>query len=137
LGIETPFEKGSRRLGIEEGERLCRWRWLQKIVRCSAKELIREENILRISRMPVVRALMTAFILGCCTAVWATVPHGWYLAGNKPMDYEAGVDAQTAHNGHSSAYLKGKKPVIDGFDTLMRDFERITTPDKDCDSALS
>jgi hypothetical protein len=72
--------------------------------------------------MSVVSALMTAFILGCCTVVWATVPQGWYLAGNKPMDYEAGVDAQTAHNGHPSAYLKGKKPVIDGFGTLMQDF---------------
>jgi hypothetical protein len=55
-------------------------------------------------------------------AAWATVPQGWYLAGNKPMDYESGVDVQTMHNGHPSAYLKGKKPEIDGFGTLMQDF---------------
>ena len=75
------------------------------------------------ARVSLTRALkVMCLLLGCCVAAWATVPRGWYLAGNKPMDYESGVDAQTMHNGYSSAYLKGKKPEIDGFGTLMQDF---------------
>jgi hypothetical protein len=43
--------------------------------------------------------------------------------GTKPTEYETGVDAQAVHGGHSSVYLKGKKPAIDGFGTLMQDFK--------------
>ena len=58
----------------------------------------------------------------CSLAVWATVPQGWYMAGSKPSEYEAGVDRQITHDDHPSAYLRGRKPEIDGFGTLMQDF---------------
>jgi len=54
--------------------------------------------------------------------VQATAPQGWYVAGSKPADYEAGTDAQASYNAHPSAYLKSKKSEIDGFGTLMQDF---------------
>jgi hypothetical protein len=57
-------------------------------------------------------------------ALNAAVPAGWYIAGSKPAEYEAGVDASAAHNNHSSAYLKSKNPAVDGFGTLMQDFQR-------------
>jgi hypothetical protein len=82
-----------------------------------------EETMFSAARMSVTKALkVTCLLLACCVAAWATVPRGWYLAGDKPADYESGVDSQTMHNGHPSAYLKGKKPEIDGFGTLMQDF---------------
>jgi hypothetical protein len=52
----------------------------------------------------------------------ATVPVGWYIAGSKPAEYEAGVDASAEYNTHSSAYLKSRNPAVDGFGTLMQDF---------------
>lgn len=55
-------------------------------------------------------------------ALNATVPAGWYIAGSKPGEYEAGVDANAAYNNHSSAYLKSKSLAVDGFGTLMQDF---------------
>ncbi len=47
---------------------------------------------------------------------------GWFVAGSKPASYEAGTDAQSAYNGHPSAYLKAKEPDPGGFGTLMQDF---------------
>jgi hypothetical protein len=52
----------------------------------------------------------------------AAVPTGWHLAGSKPAEYEAGVDASAMYNERSSAYLKSKTAVADGFGTLMQDF---------------
>jgi hypothetical protein len=45
------------------------------------------------------------------------------MASSKPADYDTGVDNQTVHNNRASAYLKAKKPAIDGFGTLMQDFK--------------
>jgi hypothetical protein len=72
-------------------------------------------------------ALKTASMCVAIAAVFslalnATVPAGWYLAGSKPEEYEAGVDASAVYNDHSSAYLKSKSPAGDGFGTLMQDF---------------
>ncbi len=39
---------------------------------------------------------VAAIILVCSLAVWATVPQGWYMAGSKAAEYEAGVDEQEA-----------------------------------------
>jgi hypothetical protein len=51
------------------------------------------------------------------------VPRGWYMAGSKPAEYEAGMDAQMVRDGHASAYLKSKKAnSAEGFGTLMQDF---------------
>jgi len=78
-------------------------------------------------------ALALAFSL----TLWATVPRGWYMAGSKPMEYETGVDAQARHNGHPSAYLKAKKPAIEGFGTLMQDFRANEYVGKRVDSVRS
>ena len=49
-------------------------------------------------------------------------PRGWYMAGDKPKEYDTGVDSQAAYAGRASAYLKANKPVVEGFGTLMQDF---------------
>jgi predicted Ser/Thr protein kinase len=50
-----------------------------------------------------------------------TAPTGWYLAGSRPENYEAGVDERALNNGRVSAYLRGKSGAA-GFGTLMQDF---------------
>jgi hypothetical protein len=77
-----------------------------------------------IDRHTLWTAALKAAVLALAFSLtlWATVPRGWYMAGSKPMEYETGVDAQARHNGHPSAYLKAKKPAIEGFGTLMQDF---------------
>jgi hypothetical protein len=50
----------------------------------------------------------------------ADVPRGWHLAGTKPAEYESGVDSEQAHQGHASAFLRSKRPNVDGFGTLMQ-----------------
>lgn len=50
----------------------------------------------------------------------ADVPRGWHLAGTKPTEYEAGVDTGQAYQDHASAFLKSKRPSVDGFGTLMQ-----------------
>jgi hypothetical protein len=71
---------------------------------------------LKVTLMGVAAAAIFSFGLN------ATVPAGWYMAGSKPAEYEAGVDASAVYNNHSSAYLKSKNPAVDGFGTLMQDF---------------
>src|ERR1700730_12309579 len=65
---------------------------------------------------------IVALLLAGPLAAWGVAPEGWYLAGSKPAEYESGLDAQALHDGHPSAYLKARKPAIDGFGTLMQDF---------------
>jgi hypothetical protein len=50
----------------------------------------------------------------------ADVPRGWHLAGTKPAEYEAGVEPGQAFQGHESAFLRSKRPSVDGFGTLMQ-----------------
>lgn len=65
--------------------------------------------------------LLTATVLvTCALAVHASVPRGWHLAGSKPAEFEAGVDASQAFQGHASAYLKSTETKVDGFGTLMQ-----------------
>lgn len=71
---------------------------------------------LKVTLLGVVAAAIFTFALN------ATVPAGWYIAGSKPAEFEAGVDASAVHNDHSSAYLKSKNSAVDGFGTLMQDF---------------
>jgi hypothetical protein len=59
-------------------------------------------------------------IAACVLVVHASVPHGWFLAGTKPAEYEAGVDADQLYQGHTSAFLKSKTLSVDGFGTLMQ-----------------
>ena len=61
-------------------------------------------------------AICVVFVL----VLIADVPRGWHIAGTKPTEYEAGVDTGQAHQGHASAFLKSKRPSVDGFGTLMQ-----------------
>jgi hypothetical protein len=56
----------------------------------------------------------------CVLVAHASVPRGWFLAGTKPAEYEAGVDADQLHQGHASAFLKSRALSVDGFGTLMQ-----------------
>ena len=58
----------------------------------------------------------------CSLSTQGGVPHGWFLAGNKPASYDSGIDTQAAYNGRASAYLKSKETHIEGFGTLMQSF---------------
>jgi len=75
----------------------------------------RLRHVARLLVLFTVTALLTSQILP------AAIPRGWYLAGSKPSDYEAGVDPQVLHEGHPSAFLKAQKPNSEGFGTLMQD----------------
>ena len=68
------------------------------------------KTLLRVATVCVV----SVFVLN------ADVPRGWHLAGTKPAEYEAGVDPGQSFQGHESAFLKSKRPSVDGFGTLMQ-----------------
>ena len=70
----------------------------------------------------VRRGAMVVFV-ACALVVRAEVPHGWFLAGSKPSEFEAGLDPGQAYQGHRSAYLKSKQLNVDGFGTLMQQFK--------------
>lgn len=71
-----------------------------------------------------MRATSKTLAVAFCSLAWAaTAPQGWFLAGNRPADYDTGVDAQAVYGGQPSAYLKSKAPAIDGFGTLMQSFK--------------
>ncbi|MFI1097549.1 hypothetical protein [Streptomyces sp. NPDC020917] len=38
----------------------------------------------------------------------STLPKGWYVTGARPEDYEFGVDTQTFHSGHASAFIQAR-----------------------------
>jgi hypothetical protein len=68
----------------------------------------------------ILRAVLLLTI--CATTLHAAAPTGWYIAGNKPTEYESGIDPVAGYNNHPSAYLKSKQPIVHGFGTLMQDF---------------
>jgi|SRR5271157_5668609 len=68
----------------------------------------------------MVLSAAAAVLATCALAVHASVPRGWILAGSKPAEYEVGVDASQAYQGHASAYLKSRETSVDGFGTLMQ-----------------
>lgn len=47
---------------------------------------------------------LAAFVL----VAHASVPRGWFVAGTKPAEYEAGVDAEQLYQGHTRAFLKSR-----------------------------
>src|SRR5947208_16401718 len=49
----------------------------------------------------------------------AATPDGWLLAGNKPANYDTGIDRSAVFGGRASAFLKAKADQ-DGFGTLMQ-----------------
>lgn len=79
--------------------------------------------MLNISRLSLKAGLVgIAVVTACAAVVHATVPSGWYVAGSKPAEYQAGVDADVQYNEHASAFLKSRNSAVDGFGTLMQDF---------------
>src|ERR1700741_1504290 len=58
----------------------------------------------------------------CTPTLHAAAPTGWCVAGNKPTEYESGIDPLATHNDRPSAYLKSKLPSVHGFGTLIEDF---------------
>lgn len=48
------------------------------------------------------------------------LPKGWFAAGNKPTEYEMGIDKTVFQNGKLSAFLKSKEPKGNGFGTIMQ-----------------
>lgn len=61
-----------------------------------------------------------AFLFMTCCQLFAAAPHGWFLAGSNPKEYDTGVDASMPHSGAKSAYLKSKVDKASGFGTLMQ-----------------
>ena len=73
----------------------------------------------------VVRSLIGLGVLAAGSlALYAEVPKGWFMAGNKPADYESSVDTEYSYGGQPSAYLRSKKSDEDvmEFGTLMQNF---------------
>ena len=62
-----------------------------------------------------------ALLAACSLALQAATPNGWFVAGNKPTEYQSGIDPLAAYNGHPSAYLRANMPSVEGFGTLMQD----------------
>ena len=48
------------------------------------------------------------------------LPEGWFVAGNKPAEFEMGVDNSVYESGKSSAFIKSKNPSTNEFGTLMQ-----------------
>jgi hypothetical protein len=88
----------------------------------------------------ILRAVTSA-ALGTCLVILATVtstnfglslvnalsvseashvPKGWFMAGSKPANYDAGVDQAAVNNGQPSAFLRSKVLNTEGFGTLMQ-----------------
>jgi hypothetical protein len=63
---------------------------------------------------------VTAVCVGSISVLSANVPRGWFMAGTKPAEYEAGIDSEQTYQGQGSAFLKSKRPSVDGFGTLMQ-----------------
>ncbi|HWC16256.1 MAG TPA: hypothetical protein VG498_04550 [Terriglobales bacterium] len=75
--------------------------------------------------------LQKCFATGILLAAWvcwlqAAAPHGWFLAGSKPANYETGIDPEASYHDAHSAFLKSKTPDLEnegsGFGTLMQSF---------------
>ena len=77
-----------------------------------------------ILKRPAFYAAFTVVVIVAFSSLstQAGVPHGWFLAGNKPASYDSGIDTQSSYNGRASAYLKSKETHIEGFGTLMQSF---------------
>ncbi|HKD61237.1 MAG TPA: M56 family metallopeptidase [Terracidiphilus sp.] len=54
------------------------------------------------------------------TSQTSHAPTGWFMAGNKPANYDTGVDKTTLNNDQPSAFLRSTVPNTEGFGTLMQ-----------------
>jgi hypothetical protein len=62
-------------------------------------------------------------LAACVFVAHANVPRSWFIAGSKPQEFEAGVDAAHTYQGQASAFLKSKPSNVDGFGTLMQSIQ--------------
>jgi len=63
----------------------------------------------------LITGIITTFLLAN-----NSTPEGWFAAGNKPSEYEMGIDKSVFQNGHSGAFIKSKNPGNNEFGTLMQ-----------------
>ena len=70
----------------------------------------------------IIALLSTVLIAATILLVEANsrLPKGWFTAGNKPIEYEFGIDNSVFQNGKSSAFIKSKIPKENEFGTLMQ-----------------
>ena len=81
-------------------------------------------NNLKGVKMKKVYFVLTFVALAIATVLIAQsnpkIPKGWFVAGSKPTEYEAGQDKSVFQNGQISAFLKSKEPKNNEFGTLMQ-----------------
>lgn len=61
-----------------------------------------------------------AMLALCALSLDAKPPAGWFMAGNKPLDYECNTDPLASYQGLPSVQMKSVKPAIEGFGSLMQ-----------------
>ena len=76
-----------------------------------------------------MRGLTVVCTAAMLATMWTTLaaqsPTGWIKAGDRPADYEMGLDSTTAFTGNSSGYIRNVKPNPQGFGTYMQMFDAI------------
>jgi hypothetical protein len=65
-------------------------------------------------------ALLHLTPMAAVQALASEVPQGWFKAGNKPEEYDMGLDSETRHEGRASAFIKSTAAELHGFGTLMQ-----------------
>src|SRR5207248_1648149 len=88
---------------------------------------IRERPSMKESRRSRRHAFLCAAVvvaaLWSLTAAAQSNSSGWSKAGNRPADYDMGLDRNNAFTGTSSGYIKSNKPSPQGFGTYMQMFD--------------
>jgi hypothetical protein len=65
-------------------------------------------------------ALLAAF----SSVASAAIPEGWFLAGNRPREYDCSIDPEVSYNEKPATYLKSKDDIkTTGFGTIMQSFD--------------
>ena len=71
---------------------------------------------------------MGSFTRASATAIFSSVllaapPAGWFMAGDRPADYDVSVDPANTYGGQNSTYMKSKPGIeASGFGTIGQDF---------------
>lgn len=55
-------------------------------------------------------------------ALYSAPPAGWFMAGNKPTDYDASADPAATYLEQPSILMKSIRPTAEGFGTMMQCF---------------
>jgi hypothetical protein len=84
------------------------------------------------TRLSIATALISLALVTCSAGLNAATPKGWRVAGSKPQEYDAGVEQVSvvfdvpvesgSGTGFPTAYLRCKRPTVEGFGTLMQNF---------------